>query len=118
MGAAVLEYRRALAENQDSVPLINRLSVVLIALGRDEEALQLLRRAKGLSPDHPTTYTNLGQAYLKLKDFRGAKEALQISIQINPFNPEVHRDLATAYEMLGEKNAALQEKEIVRRLVQ
>jgi tetratricopeptide (TPR) repeat protein len=118
MGAAVLEYRRALDENQNSVPLMNRLSVVLISLDRDEEALQLLRRAQGLSPDHPTTYTNLGQAYLKLKDFKGAKEALQISIQINPFNPAVHRDLATAYEMLGEKTAALQEKEIVRRLVQ
>ncbi len=116
--AAVLEYRRALAENQDSVPLINRLSAVLIGLGRDEEALQLLRRAKDLSPDHPTTYTNLGQAYLKLKNFREAKEALQISIQINPFNPEVHRDLAIAYEMQGKKKAAFQEKEIVRRLVQ
>jgi len=118
MGAAVLEYRRALAETQDSVPLMNRLSAVLIGLGQDEEALRLLRRAQELSPDHPTTYTNLGQAYLKLKDFKGAKEAFQTSIQINPFNPEVHRDLATAYEVLGEKTAALQEKEIVRRLVQ
>jgi tetratricopeptide (TPR) repeat protein len=118
MAAAVLEYRRALAETQDSVPLMNRLSAVLIGLGREEEALHLLPRAQELSPDHPTIYTNLGQAYLKLKDFKGAKEAFQASIQINPFNPEVHRDLATAYEVLGEKTAALQEKEIVRRLVQ
>ena len=118
MGAAVLEYRRALAETQDSVPLMNRLSAVLVGLGRDEEALQLLQRARELSPDHPTTYTNLGQACMQLKDFKGAKEAFLTSIQINPFNPEVHRDLATVYEMLGERTAAVQEKEIARRLVQ
>jgi len=118
MGAAVLEYRRALAETQDSVPLMNRLSAVLISLGRDEEALRLLQRARELSPDHPTTYTNLGRARMRLKDFKGAKEAFLTSIQINPFNPEVHRDLATVYEMLGERTAAVQEKEIARRLVQ
>jgi tetratricopeptide (TPR) repeat protein len=118
MGAAVLEYRRALAETQDSVPLMNRLSAVLVGLGRDEEALQLLQRARELSPDHPTTYSNLGQACMQLKDFKGAKEAFLTSIQINPFNPEVHRDLATVYEMLGERTAAVQEKEIARRLVQ
>jgi tetratricopeptide (TPR) repeat protein len=118
MGAAALEYRRALAETQDSVPLMNRLSAVLIGLGRDEEAMQLLQRAREASPDHPTTYTNLGQAHMKLKDFRGAKEAFLTSIQINPFNPEVHRDLASVYEILGEKSAANREKEIARRLVQ
>jgi len=118
MGAAVLEYRRALAETQDSVPIMNRLSAVLTGLGREEEALQLLQRAKEISPDYPTTYTHLGQAYLKLKDFAGAKEAFLTSIQINPFNPEVHRDLAIAYEMLAEKTAALQEREIARRLLQ
>ena len=118
MGAAVLEYRRALAETQDSVPIMNRLSAVLTGLGREEEALQLLQRAKEISPDHPTTYTHLGQAYLKVKDFAGAKEAFLTSIQINPFNPGVHRDLATACEMLGERTTALQEREIARRLLQ
>jgi tetratricopeptide (TPR) repeat protein len=118
MGAAVLEYRRALAENQDSVSLMNRLSAVLLGLGRSEEALRLLQRARELSPDHPTTYTHLGQACMQLKDFTGAKEAFLISIQINPFNPGVHRDLATVYEMLGEGTAANREKEIARRLVQ
>jgi tetratricopeptide (TPR) repeat protein len=118
MGAAVLEYRRALADTRDSVPLMNRLSAALVGLGREEEALKLLQRAEELSPDHPTTYTNLGQARMQLKDFQGAKEAFLASIQINPFNPEVHRDLATVYEMLGEKTAAVREKEIARRLVQ
>jgi tetratricopeptide (TPR) repeat protein len=117
MEAAVLEYRRALADIRDSVPIMNRLSNVLMSLGRDEEALEILKRAKELSPDHPSTYTDLGKIYLKLKDFRRAEEAFQASIQINPFDPEVHQGLATAFEMLGDPAAGLKEKEIARKLV-
>jgi tetratricopeptide (TPR) repeat protein len=110
--AAVLEYRRALADANDSVPIMNRLSNVLISLGKDEEALETLKRAQGLSPDHPSVYTNVGKIYLKSKDYKRAEEAFQASIQINPFNPEVHFGLATALEMLGDKAAGLKEREI------
>jgi tetratricopeptide (TPR) repeat protein len=117
MEAAVLEYRRALAEIHDSVPIMNRLSNVLMSLGRDEEALEILKRAKELSPDHPSIYTDLGKIYLKLKDLKRAEEAFQASIQINPFDPEVHQGLATAFEMLGDPASGLKEKEIAKKLV-
>jgi tetratricopeptide (TPR) repeat protein len=116
MEAAIQEYRRALAEMNDSVPVMSRLSDVLIGVGRDEEALEILKRAKELSPDHPSIYTDLGKIYLKFKDFKRAKEAFQASIQINPFNPEVHFGLATALEMLGDKAAGLQEREVGKKL--
>jgi len=116
ISAAVLEYRRALAETRDSVPIMNRLSSALIDLGRDEEALEFLKRAKDISPDHPSIYTHLGEAYLKLKDFERAKEAFEDSIQINPFNPEVHVGLAYASEMLGDQSGAMREREIANRL--
>ena len=116
MEAAVLEYRRAIADARDSVPIINRLSEVLILQSRYEEALELLRRSKEISPDHPTPYTNMGQIYLRLKDFGKAKDAFQESIQINPFNPEVHRGLAIVYEALGDKAGALREMEMTKKL--
>ena len=116
IGAAVVEYRRALAENRDSVSLMNRLAAVLIPLHREEEALELLRRAQGRSPDHPHIYHNVGNAYLNLKNFKTAREAFQDSIQINPFNPETHQGLAAAYEALGDQAAALREREIARKL--
>jgi tetratricopeptide (TPR) repeat protein len=116
MEAAVSEYRRALTDARDSVPIINRLSDVLILQSRHQEALDLLKRSKDISPDHPTPYTNMGQIYLKLKDFSKAKEAFQESIQINPFNPEVHRGLAIVYETLGDKASALRETEMTKRL--
>jgi cytochrome c-type biogenesis protein CcmH/NrfG len=116
ISAAVLEYRRAMAETQDSVPIMNRLSSALIDLGRDEEVLDILKRVKEISPDHPTPYTQLGQIYLKLKDFKRAREAFEDSIQINPFNPEAHLGLANACEMLGDPSDATKEREIARKL--
>jgi cytochrome c-type biogenesis protein CcmH/NrfG len=58
----------------------------------------------------------MGKIYLKSKDYKEAEEAFQVSIQINPFNPEVHFGLATALEMLGNRAASLKEREIGERL--
>jgi len=118
ISAAVLEYRRAMAETRDSVPIMNRLSSALIDVGRNEEALDILNRVKEISPDHPTPYTQSGQIYLKLKDFKKAREAFEDSIQINPFNPEVHLGMANAYEMLGDQAGGTKEREIAERLIQ
>jgi tetratricopeptide (TPR) repeat protein len=118
ISAAVLEYRRAMAETQDSVPIMSRLSSALVDLGRNEEALEILNRMKEISPDHPTPHTKLGQVYLEMKDFKKAKEAFENSIQINPFNPEVHLGLAQAYEALVDKTSAVKEREIAKRLGQ
>jgi tetratricopeptide (TPR) repeat protein len=114
--AAVLEYRRALADANDSVPILNRLSNVLISLGKDEEALEMLKRAQEFSPDHPNIYAQMGKIYLKFKDYKRAEEVFQTSIQISPFDPEIHFGLATALEVLGNKTVGQKEREIGERL--
>jgi cytochrome c-type biogenesis protein CcmH/NrfG len=60
----------------------------------------------------------MGRTYLRLKRFKEAKESFQESIEINPFDPEVHLGLATACEMLGEMSASLKERDIAKRLLQ
>jgi tetratricopeptide (TPR) repeat protein len=117
-GAAVIEYRRALAENPNSVPVLNRLSSVLIGMDRDQEALELLIRSRDLSPDHPTAYANLGKIYLKQKDLKSATESFQAVIEINPFNPDVHLGLAEVYEISGDPLKGQREREIAKKLVQ
>jgi tetratricopeptide (TPR) repeat protein len=117
VGAAVLEYRRALVETPNSVPILNKLSSVLIDTGREKEALELLVRARDLSPDHPTAYSYLGKIFLNQKDYKSAMESFQSSIQINPFNPEIHLGLAEANEMLGNKANGLKEREIAKKLM-
>jgi len=117
MEAAIIEYRRALAESRESVPIMNRLSDALIRMGREPEALKVLQEAREIAPDHPTIYTQMGRVFLKLQDFTSAREALEASIQINPFNPEVHQNLIIAAERLGDSDAAIREREVVRKLV-
>jgi cytochrome c-type biogenesis protein CcmH/NrfG len=95
---------------------MNRLSAALIDLGRDEEALVMMKRTLDLAPDHPTPYTQLGRFYLKLKDFKKAKAAFEEAIQINPFNPDVHVGLANACAMLGDNVGSAQERDIAHRL--
>jgi tetratricopeptide (TPR) repeat protein len=116
ISAAVLEYRRAMAETRQSVPIMNRLSSALIDLGRDKEALDILERVKEISPDHPTPYKQMGQIYLKLKDFKKAREAFENSIQINPFDPEVHVGMAKVCEMVEDPLVAIKEMEIAKSL--
>jgi predicted Zn-dependent protease len=117
MEAAVLEYRRALAESRESVPVMNRLSDALIRMNRAPEALRVLKEAEALAPDHPTVYNYMGKAFIKVQDFSSARAALEESIQINPFNPEVHQNLALAAEKMGDSDTALREKEILRKLI-
>ena len=117
MGAAVLEYRRALAETRDSVPVLKRLSATLIELDRDEESMEILERILTLAPDHPSAYTQLGWVHLKQNDFTGAKRAFVESIQINPFNPGVHIGLANVYAMLGDTVGSARERAIARELM-
>jgi tetratricopeptide (TPR) repeat protein len=114
--AAVIEYQRALTDTSDSVPVMNRLSAALIELGRDSEALTVLNRILALNPDHPTPYVQLGRIFLKQKEFIKAKTAFEESIQINPFNPEVHTGLADAYAGLGDQRRSEQEKSIAHNI--
>jgi tetratricopeptide (TPR) repeat protein len=116
ISAAILEYRRAMAESRDSVPIMNRLSSALIDLGRNKEALDILMRVGEISPDHPSSYIQLGRIYLKLKEFEKAREAFWDSIEINPFNPEAHLGMASSCEMLGDPSGAVKEREIARKL--
>ena len=117
MEAAVIEYRRALAERPGSVTVLNRFSDALLQMGREGEAVKVLQEAEAVDPDHPTTFTQMGRAYLKLRDYPAARQALEASNQINPFNPEVHQNLALALEKLGDEEGAGREREVYRRLV-
>jgi cytochrome c-type biogenesis protein CcmH/NrfG len=54
---------------------------------------------------------------LKFKDYKRAEEAFRNSIQISPFDPEIHFGLATALEVQGNKAAGQKEREVGERLM-
>jgi tetratricopeptide (TPR) repeat protein len=115
--AAVIQYRRALKETKDAVPIRNRLSSTLTSLSRYDEALDILKRTLELAPDNPTSYTQLGRIYLLKKNFEGAKEAFGESIQINPFDPDIHVGISNAYAMLGDAIDSKKEREVAIELM-
>ena len=117
LDAAVIQYRRALEETDDAVPIRNRLSSVLTSLGRYDEALDILNQTLELEPDNPTSYTQLGRICLIKKNFEGAKEAFEESIQINPFDPDIHIGISNAYAMLGDKISSEKERDVAQQLI-
>lgn len=116
LNAAVIEYRKALGEAPASVPILNKLSMVLLRLGKYEQTIERLKQAEKVAPDHPSVHGNLGYAYLRLKKYQEASSALNHSVSINPFDPRVHQGLAQAYQALGRTEEAEREKEVFRSL--
>ncbi|MFQ5894607.1 MAG: tetratricopeptide repeat protein [Nitrospinota bacterium] len=115
--AAAIEYRRALREDPHSAVILNKLGVSLLSLRRSREALEHLRRAKALDPDYVTTYVHLGYAHARAGDLRGARAAWEEAIELNPFDPRAHLELARVYRQLGEEVRSRREARIGRRLL-
>lgn len=57
--------------------------VILMALGRNEEAVIPLRRAIQLDPNHADAHYNLGEAYQFLGQKEKSLEAFKIAISLN-----------------------------------
>ncbi|MEE8304272.1 MAG: tetratricopeptide repeat protein [Candidatus Tectomicrobia bacterium] len=114
--ASGAEYRRALDKDPYSPYLLNKLAAALMAQGNWQPARQYLQRARSLAPDYVTTYTNLGRLHLALQEDDQARLALREAIQINPFDPVIHQQLAESYRRLGQTDAARQEHELFKRL--
>jgi tetratricopeptide (TPR) repeat protein len=116
MRAAAEEYRRALSKDPYSPYLLNKLAAALMAQSQWQQARQYLFRARALAPDYVTTYANLGRLHMALQEYNEARQALQEAVQINPFDPAIHRHLAESYRQLGQTDKAQQEQQLFERL--
>jgi len=96
--AAALEHARSSSRlNPLAVgPLITEAQI-LQKLGRNREALDVLRAAAALQPDNYEVYEQLGLLYLKAFDRkRDAVAAFARALSLNPQDHELQRELATA----------------------
>jgi len=115
--AAAEEYRRALQVSPRSPIILNKLARVLIRQARYQEALPHLKQAQELDPDSVGTYVQLGRLHHANKEFAAAKADLEEALQINPFNPEIHRLLSETYAALGEEAPAKKARATLERLM-
>lgn len=66
------------------------------------ESIQHFRKAIELRPDYAAAQVELGQAYLKAKQFADAKETLEAAVESSAGNARAHYLLGIAYKRLVE----------------
>lgn len=105
--AAVVQYRKAerLAGSHNPV-LQSRLAQSLLALGRAEEAVAALKPVVEHYPSYVSSWILLGKAYVSLGKWDDALVHLEEAARINPYDPEVHRQLQRVYTGLGRMDEA------------
>ncbi len=115
--AATYEYEKAMHFDPISPVVLNRLASSKNALGEYEESEQVLTPLLEFYPEYFDTYLNLGLIYLNKSNLVKAEEALNNAISINPFDPQVHIDLISVYEIQGLSDLVEKERDVLRTIL-
>jgi len=107
---AVAAYRQAIAWQQtdphpSEQPLLN-LGIILVHLGKLEEAQQLLVQAVAIAPNDPRIREELGHLYLDRKMLPEAETQLQKAIALDPKRAPLHFLLGKVYHLEGREAQA------------
>lgn len=119
---ALAEYEEALEKEPHNPVILNKIAKVYLALNRKEEAEKKLLNAIKTNPDYGAGYFNLANLYLEVftssgKKYKEAEENYQEYIQINPFDPYLHKNLGILYYKSGENAKAKKEFLITKKLL-
>lgn len=115
--AAVIEYQKASERGGDGHPLVQTgLAASLLELRRYQETVSALERVGLYYPSHFNIHLYRGEALIALGDQRGAAEAFEGALGINPFHPRPHQALIELYEALGESERATLERKSLEQL--
>ncbi|MCX7943778.1 MAG: tetratricopeptide repeat protein [Deltaproteobacteria bacterium] len=88
--AAYIEYEKASKSGLINPHIENRKAFALINAKRYNDAANILEKIKDLYPDYYSTFVNLSRAYLPLKNYSKALEALERAVRLNPFDKEIY----------------------------
>ena len=100
-GAAILQYRNALAERPHDGKALNGLGVALDQLGEHAEAQKQYRAALAQDPDDMTALNNLGMSLIMAGDYAAAISALAPAAESFKATESLRRNLALAYARAG-----------------
>ncbi len=114
MRAALIEYRRALRDEPNSQPLLNRAAQIEIQLGMIPQAERHIKKALEVDPDYAMTHVHQALASEVGGRPERALMAWEEVLQINPFIRVVHERLLAHYERTGEAEKAKREREAIR----
>jgi tetratricopeptide (TPR) repeat protein len=104
---ALAELRKA--ESVDPLSLIIKadLAELLVLAHSYDESIQQSRKTIEMDPNFAMAHNQLGQAYLQQRMYREATAELQKAVQLSAGSPTCIANLARAYALSGQKNAAV-----------
>ena len=82
-------------------PHFARLADLYLKRGRVEQALALCQKGCASFPDYATGFIVLSKCHEKRGDLKGAHEAMEQALRLDPENPSGHKRLAHLFERLG-----------------
>ena len=109
-------FSHALAVTQNNYIAYNNLGVAYSGRSRWTEAIDVYNQAIRIKPDYEAAYLNLGVAYSGLGRWQVAIEAYKQAIRISPDFEDAHYKLGVAYVVVGDKNSAMAELDILKSL--
>jgi len=92
------------------------LGFVYDELKRYNDAIEALRQAVRINPEDANAWNNLGAAYIEVKRYNDAIEASRQAVRINPEDANACYNLGVAYNLSGNRTAALNTVQELRRL--
>ena len=107
--SAIPLHEEVIARNPGNALAHYHLGFAYGMVGRHQEQIAEYQRAVELGLTYCTLFLNLGLAHFEQRDFKSASEALRVAVLLAAQRPEVHCNLALAYERLALLNEAQQE---------
>lgn len=103
------EIERAIELDPRSAEAHHGYAYGLILVGRADEAITEIKRALELDPLSVAMNVDVGEILLYARRYDEAIEALKKAREMDPHRPNVHHDLAEAYEQKGMEQEAIAE---------
>jgi tetratricopeptide (TPR) repeat protein len=113
---AIGAYNQALKIKPDLAEAHNNLGSIYDTLGLNQEAIEAYKQAIKIKPDNAEAYNNLANSYGKIGRYAEAIESYKQAIRIKPDDVRVHFNLGVTYLSAGDKDAAMQQYEILKTL--
>ena len=108
-------YEQALAVDDTYPEALNNLGSVYMMLGRDREAIGVLRRVASRHPNFADAHYNLGQVYFREGDLEASAASFHRALQLGP-DHETYAELGRVYvEMRRLEDAATAYREAIGR---
>jgi DNA-binding SARP family transcriptional activator len=103
------EFKRALELNPGHAIAYHWYSEYLTAMGRADEAIEIIEKAKEIDPLSPITWVGIsGRLYLARR-YDEAIQVIQEGLEVNPNHFLLHLDLGYTYVQKGMYEAAIKE---------